>query len=194
MDELFQKLENESLLLLYLAGELPELDRLELEALLASDAGLRNQLEALRSAWELSSNSLAELDARDRIGSTDRAVRQVGAAMRQWQVDRLTALVETPVAPRRLRYLAYSGTIAASILLLFCTWWGLRPDGPVASTQPIEQATDGTLAKDDSKPEATPAPQYSAGEITTGVTPLVTLDANSTQLADLERSVSDDLH
>ena len=37
MDELLRNLENESLLLLYLAGELPVKDRQEIDALLATD-------------------------------------------------------------------------------------------------------------------------------------------------------------
>ena len=49
MKSYLQHLEsNEAVLLMYLGNELPEQDRVEVEAMLASDSRLRSELENLR--------------------------------------------------------------------------------------------------------------------------------------------------
>ena len=55
---------NEFVLLMYLAGELPAEDRVEVEAMLSTDPILRAELDRLQSAQEAIGDALARLDAR----------------------------------------------------------------------------------------------------------------------------------
>jgi hypothetical protein len=63
MGSLLQQLENnEAVLLMYLADELPAEDRLEVEQLLARDAGLRAELERLRDMTDALTLALTDAD------------------------------------------------------------------------------------------------------------------------------------
>jgi anti-sigma factor RsiW len=57
-----QLLNNEAILLMYLADELPKQDRFEVEQMLASDGRLRAELENLRLTHQLAMDSLESLD------------------------------------------------------------------------------------------------------------------------------------
>jgi hypothetical protein len=57
---------NEAILLMYLANELPAQDRAEFEQMLASDAALRGELEILRQTQQLAFDALQSLDAMTR--------------------------------------------------------------------------------------------------------------------------------
>ena len=91
MASLIHELENnEALLLMYLAGELPPEDRLEVEQMLAADAGLRAELSDIQSAHDGAMSVLARLDGnRTALPAENHAIRQAMRAMKQWQVDRL---------------------------------------------------------------------------------------------------------
>ncbi|MGD0541535.1 MAG: hypothetical protein ABSB33_08455, partial [Tepidisphaeraceae bacterium] len=67
MKDSVQNLEgNEAILLMYMADELPQADRLEVERMLATDAGLRGELEILRQTQKLAYDSLKTLDSMTR--------------------------------------------------------------------------------------------------------------------------------
>ena len=136
MPTLFQQLENnESMLLMYLAGELPAEDMAEVARMLSADAGLRAELQSLQSAMEVTTAGLAELDRLDgRPASVEAAaVRRVGRAMRQWKVDRLRVEPVEPAA-RRLRLPGWTYPIGAvaSVLLVSLIYWGMAGDNGAA--------------------------------------------------------------
>src|SRR5688572_19642100 len=90
MSTLLQHLNNESILLMYLAGELPAEDRAEVEQMLAGDPRLRDELEQLRAAYEGVGSALAEADAAERVVlPQSTAARRVGQAVRAWHARRL---------------------------------------------------------------------------------------------------------
>lgn len=126
---------NEVILLMYLANELPSEDQAEVTQMLASDANLRAELRRLRSAYEGFEDRLRRLDALSAPteSSENYAVRRVMRAVcRQLATPRI---VETPVVePRKLHYpwWAYPTAAAAAILLAFLTWWGNHGGTPGA--------------------------------------------------------------
>ncbi len=119
---------NEVVLLMYLANELPPVDRAEVTQMLASDANLRATLRQLESAHDGIEKGLRRLDAsaHHAASAEDAAVRRVLRAMTR-QLATPARIVSTPVSePRRLTYpwWTYPTSAAAAILLAFLTWWG----------------------------------------------------------------------
>jgi len=200
MKPLLQHLENESLLLLYMAGELPPEDRAELEIMLGRDGGLRAQLESLRAAQSSSLAALAALDAAEPLPSVEPAMRSINRSMQQWWVDQLARPPKVPAARSIMPVLGWSVGSAVAALLVFCIWWGFRGDvNPrVANTQPSGEtstAGSGFLANGNSS-EVSPG---EASENTLANTSadsnsvqIVTVDTTTQQLADLETSVHED--
>jgi anti-sigma factor RsiW len=132
---------NEVILLMYLADELPPVDRAEVTQMLASDANLRAALGQLQSAYEGAQEGLRSLDASSRAtqSSENAAVRRVMRAVcRQLAAP---PVVPTPVVePRKLHYpwWAYPTAAAAAILLAFLTWWGNHGGMPASyDNQPM---------------------------------------------------------
>jgi len=127
MSNLLQQLENnEAILLMYLAGELPDDDRAEVERRLARDPALRAELESLREAHDAFAAAMPALDRVDRLPAPQGpGVRRVVRAMQQWQAGRLAA-APTPAPARTLRYpwWAYPLAAAASVIIAFVVWWG----------------------------------------------------------------------
>src|SRR5258706_8742588 len=73
MSNLLHELENnEAILLMYLAGELPEEDRIEVEQMLAGDPALRAELAELAALQDRVSGMMARAD----INSTDVSRRE----------------------------------------------------------------------------------------------------------------------
>ena len=150
-------LENESLLLLYLAGELPEADRAELDAQLAVDPALRSQLETMRGLHGGFESTLEEMDRVDPVTPSAASFRNISRAMQQWNVDRLARpKVVTPPA-KKIPVWGWSiGSVAAAVLL-FCVWWGFKsdaaPHGPatdaLASSQPNESPSTPDYARNE---------------------------------------------
>ena len=157
MASVLQQLEgNDALLLMYLAGELPEADRAEVERMLSVDAGLREQLERLREAHGWFTEEMTRDDRSVRLAvSQGAAVRRVGRAMRQWHARRLAEAPVAAAAPSGLRYpwWAYPLAAAASVVIAFLVWWG-NTDRPVVSDHNVamvNQPPDDPLAGIDSR-------------------------------------------
>lgn len=72
---------NEALLLMYLADELPQQDRVQVARMLEQDEGLRAQMETMRALMQNTEQDLAAAGRVDAI-SAERAIRQTIAAMR----------------------------------------------------------------------------------------------------------------
>jgi len=141
MRSLLHQLENnEAVLLLYLSGELPPEDREEVEQQLASDAGMRRELESLRDLESTLTQSLSKADglampspvAQSAIESA--AVRRFSRAMVKIQVERAHAdsLQSVPVFARSLRLPAWSYPFAtaAMILIGWVAYWGFSAGSP----------------------------------------------------------------
>jgi anti-sigma-K factor RskA len=190
MKPLLQHLENESLLLLYLAGELPAEDRSELELMLQRDGGLRTQLESMRSAQDCSFSALATLDAAEPLRSAEPAMRRINRSTQQWWIDQLARPAEAPVARSMIPVIGWSVGTAVAALLVFCIWWGLHTSDTsshLAVTPPTPDDS-GVVAVDGSSPEGSPdnvAPDSNAVQI-------ATVDSSPQRLGELESVVSED--
>src|SRR3712207_2997256 len=104
MPSLLPNLTNESILVMYLAGELPDEDRAEVERLLTIDATLRGQLEELRASYDEAEAAFASADATERVSlSSSAAARRVGQAVRSWHARRLKEPAGDGFVPMRLR-------------------------------------------------------------------------------------------
>ncbi|MEZ0265091.1 MAG: hypothetical protein ACAI43_10220, partial [Phycisphaerae bacterium] len=104
MKNLLEQLENnEAILLMYLAGELPTEDRAEVEQMLGRDAGLRATLDELRGLHTDVTSAMVRLDAAEPLPSRDSAVRQVSRAMTQAMVARAAGRPATAQNGKTLR-------------------------------------------------------------------------------------------
>ena len=141
MPSLLHQLENnEAVLLLYLAGELPPEDLAEVEQQLASDAGLRRALESLRGLEHGLTLALSEADRvsmpppATQSAMQLNAVRRVSRAMVKLQLERSEAdsSQALPVSVRSLRLPAWSYPFAtaAMILIGWVAYWGFSSGGP----------------------------------------------------------------
>ncbi len=141
MASLIHELENnEAVLLMYLADELPAEDRAEVEQLLRNDANLASLLEALRDTDRQVHAALDDIDAGLKpVVSESAAVRQVVRAMNKWAINR-----SAPPPPkaldtgRRLPGWVYPMAAAAMLLIGYVSWWGWQPDiaGPTMVGDP----------------------------------------------------------
>jgi len=148
MASLIQELENnEAMLLMYLADELPAEDRVEVEQMLANDPGLRADLARIESAYTAAMGALATLDAdRTAIPGENHALRQASRAMKQWQVDRLVRQpVAAPAIRSRVPTWAYPAGVAAMLLIGSLIWWGGQNDAVVPPSK-VASGTDAALA------------------------------------------------
>jgi anti-sigma factor RsiW len=153
MPTLLQQLENnEAVLLMYLADELPPEDRVEVEQLLASEPRLRVELEQMRVAHHQVLTVLRDLDRGLRPAVSEPvAVRQVARAMKQWRVDQLSSQPKLPSRSRlRFPWWAYPTASAAAIVLAVLVWWGMKPEpgAEVARGDQQTQQQDGPFPND----------------------------------------------
>jgi anti-sigma factor RsiW len=161
MSSLIHDIENnEALLLLFLSGELSGEDRLEVEQLLAADAGLRDELARIASEYDFAMNALSRLDAdRSMVAGENHAIRQAKRAMKQWQRDQQNRQpAAAPMPQRRFPVWAYPSAVAAMLLIGFLTYWGIAGDtgaSQLASQlpkngQPTQNvASDGSSGSDE---------------------------------------------
>lgn len=136
-----EKLDTESLLLLYLADELPADQRLLIESRLAREPELAAQFESLRDLQTGLMESIRQDDQTSRMPVNEAvAVRRVSRAMEQWQVDRL-AIRSVDDKPRRsIPLWAYPAAVAAMIIVGFLTWSMRQEIKPVGPERPMVSA------------------------------------------------------
>ncbi len=148
MASLIQELDNDALLLLYDADELPLEDRAELEVMLAADPGLRAGLAAVRrdaatAAVVMSALERADPAAGASAAGESAALRRLARAVRQWQVERLVHArpATAAAAGRQPRFptWAYPAAAAASLVFATLAWWGWQ--GKAAPGQRIAGST-----------------------------------------------------
>jgi anti-sigma factor RsiW len=134
MKSLLQQLENnEAILLMYLADELPAEDRLEVEQLLENDGALRQQLVSLEDAHQSLNAALSEmadfaLPPATRGAREAHAARQISRMMvrvRLEQQQRPAAILPlTGARTFRLPSWTYPFAAAAMIILGCIAYWG----------------------------------------------------------------------
>lgn len=137
MQNLLEQLENnEVVLLMYLAGELPDEDREEVSALLATDKGLRDELENLRATMADANALIGVADSHGRLPIAESvAVRNTLRSMRRWRLEHPPRM-EQPTVDKGLRYAwwLYPSSAAAMLLIAALVWWGVRNDVDVSHT------------------------------------------------------------
>jgi len=132
MKRLTEQLQSdEAVLLMFLAGELPEAEQAEVEGRLASDADLRARFEQMREVYAQVYAGMAQLDESSRLpgNGQEMAVKRVGRMMRQWQIDRMRAAANGN-GQYKLSWWKVSSAAAAMILVGWVAWWGMTPATP----------------------------------------------------------------
>jgi anti-sigma factor RsiW len=132
MGEQLRELENnEAILLMYIAGELPEEERREVETMLSRSEAMRRLHDELRQAWRSVDSGVEAMDRSDvlSVASREAAARLVGRSVRQWHARRAAeraAVRPARPAARRWPYPWWqtSGVAAAALLVGFLVWWG----------------------------------------------------------------------
>ncbi|HSI37305.1 MAG: hypothetical protein ACAI43_25175 [Phycisphaerae bacterium] len=169
MKNLLEQLENnEAVLLMYLAGELPTEDRAEVEQMLGRDAGLRATLDELRGLHADVTSALGRLDAADPLPSRDSAVRQVSRAMTQAMVARAAQRPAAGPAGKTLRigWLVYPAAAAAVILIATMIYMN-QPGAPLPGTpgpNDIALIEPPAIFPEETAPESAARPQLAALE------------------------------
>src|SRR5580700_6077554 len=124
MKSYLQQLENhEAILLMYLANELPEADRTEVDEMLVADPKLRNELENLRQTQELAFDTLAALDAVSRPPVAPMRVQnQVSQLVHEWLDRRRRAEAIAGSPQRRIQWFRTAFATAASLVIVCYIW------------------------------------------------------------------------
>ncbi|HEY7120480.1 MAG TPA: hypothetical protein VH475_28105 [Tepidisphaeraceae bacterium] len=124
MSSQLHKLENnEAILLMYLAGELPDADRIEVEQMLVNDPGMRIALADLTALEADVSGVLNRADASLVLSRRESAVRRFSRAMAALDAQRRAVSEAQDVAAaasagRRFRLAWWTYPIAAAALLV----------------------------------------------------------------------------
>jgi hypothetical protein len=187
MKSYLQYLENnEAILLMYLAGELPAQDLQEVEQMLASDPSFRAELEMLRQTQALAYDSLESLDALTRPPVPPIvAMSQVSDLVHDWAERRRQPVELAP--PRQPIPWWRISTAAAAILVVGSYIWGVYHTLTIRGT-PGDHSNVSMNAPSDT-PDPTDLDDYSPPQASRGLTDQekVALLANS-----LEDSASND--
>ena len=138
MGDFLQQLENnEAVLLMYLAGELPDEDRAEVERMLASDGGLRATLAELSALRDEVGDVLSAAGADGPASRRDAAVRRVSRAMVARRLEVAQALASDSAAT----------TAAAILMVMMYLFSDGRPlNLPAPNNAPDQQFVDNSLS------------------------------------------------
>ena len=142
MNGLLNSLENEeAILLMYLADELPPGDRAEVARMLSEDAHLRDQLDALRAMQSQIDVAMDRLDASSHL-SSEAVLQRLLPAMRRRQVELANG---SGAGVLKWPRWAYPAALAAAAAIVLMGLWGLgvfnkSPERPVevATASPVE--------------------------------------------------------
>lgn len=119
MSNLLGQLENnEAILLMYLAGELPAEERAEVEQMLASDAGLRQLLGELTALQADVTGAFARADTAMLLPRREAAVRRVSRAIVAAQAEPAAPSPELEPLSKRLRLAWWAYPIAAAAAIV----------------------------------------------------------------------------
>jgi hypothetical protein len=124
-------LNSHSLLLLYIAHELPAEQRKQLETRVANEPALQAELENLRALMDASDSSIGSADAAGRdLASEAAAMRQASRAIRQWTVQRAIKKPAEVQYHRRFGWRSLSAAAAILFVVGYVGWWGMSPVAP----------------------------------------------------------------
>jgi hypothetical protein len=130
MSDLLHQLENnEAILLMYLADELSDADREEVEHLLRSDATMRRELQRLQGLHQDQQAAFDQLDAAQPLElRRGTIIRRASRAIRQWDAERKAsaAPADNGETDARRKWFFYPMGTAAAVLLGMLLWWGYR--------------------------------------------------------------------
>jgi anti-sigma factor RsiW len=135
MKGFLDQLDPESILMLYLVGELSPADQQEVDRRLAADGELRAQLQAMRALHESFDQAMQSAEE-NRVASIPDgvAIRRASRLMRQWVLSR-----RVPETPQEIResipWLRYGLSAAAVLLLAGTVWYRAQPQ-PLAPVAP----------------------------------------------------------
>lgn len=116
MTTLLTKLENnEAILLMYLANELPAEDREEVEQLLDRDENMRQHLQTLRAAYAEVDHAIGQADRETPLPSAFAAARAFGDVARR-RAEQMPSIDEKEEYTRR-RYTLFLYPVAAAALI-----------------------------------------------------------------------------
>lgn len=153
MPSLLQQLaNNEAVLLMYLADELPADDRAEVEQMLQTDANLRAERDHLLQAHRGVMDGIARDDLSLRLPPADLTLRRLSRRIRQWEVDQQIPEEPELLASRRWPIWRYPAAAAAAIAIALLVWWSALPDEPFPAAMPLWQREEWVF--EDPTPEA----------------------------------------
>jgi anti-sigma factor RsiW len=129
MNSLLQQLNsNETILLMYLANELPADDRAEVEAMLSRETQFAGQFAQLRRDLDAANVAVAGADAHTPLPSSFAAARAFGDHVRHTRTAQRTIDENAPGMRVTRRWVIYPLASAAVILIGMVLWWGLSKD------------------------------------------------------------------
>jgi hypothetical protein len=149
------ELDSDSLLVMYIAGELTNGDKAAFERRLANEPALAAELQRVREAQAFCADSIATVDTHGKLPVSEGvAIRRVSRAIQQWQVDRIRSASPTQKKGLLFPWWSYPVAVAASLIIAFLVW-SLRQQ-PVADMRaevtpvPANSDSDGTGGDDSS--------------------------------------------
>jgi hypothetical protein len=125
VDVVIERLQNnQHILLMYLADELSPEDRREVDQMLATDAGLRAQLQQLEETQQAVYEGLSRLDGASRLSAGEAAAGRRAAAEIRRRLAKPEIAAETTVTePRRRSLWWVYPTAAAAVVVLAAAVW-----------------------------------------------------------------------
>ncbi len=138
--------DDESILLLYLANELPSGDRQKVEQRLAADGELRAKLQELSQLRDFCQNSIRSLDEHESGEHMESAaMRRAGRMLQQWALRRRRPAEAAPQIARSIPWLRYGLSAAAMMGLVYLVWWSNHPVAPITD-QIVDSVNTGDQA------------------------------------------------
>lgn len=120
---LTQLANNEAILLMYLANELPAEDRAEVEQLLDHDENMRRHLDELRAAYADVDLAIGQADRDTPLSSGFAAARAFGDVVRQRAAQQASVDEKEEFTRRRMSLVLYPVAAAALVALGMLAWW-----------------------------------------------------------------------
>ena len=114
---------NEAVLLMYLANELPAEDRAEVDVMLEQDEMLRAHLGRIRAAYAALDSALGKADQVSAMPSGFAAARAVGDVIRRANAAAVFTDEKVDLHPHRRRWILYPLAGAAAVALGMFLWW-----------------------------------------------------------------------
>lgn len=165
MSNLLSQLENnEAVLMLYLAGELPQEDCIEVQRMLERDSALRAQCIAMDRLVNRAALSFGMDAALAPAAPADRARQRLSPIFRQWTAQRLSQPAPAPpvISASRTPWFLYPLGAAAIILVAVAIFWSsIEPEYMPTATAGRELAYLPNWTELDDSPEDVATPEAS---------------------------------